>query len=212
MRIYRISGLGADKRVFLRVNEYLKQPIEFVPWIEPTSKETLRSYAHRLAGTIDTSEPFALVGVSFGGMISSEMNKIIAPERTVLVSSAACRKELPSYFRGAGRLGIVPYLPNRLLNVPKPLINVVASLKDAGQRAMVHDIMEQTDPGFLKWAVQSILTWDNDEVPNNIRRIHGKADRLLPLKAKANEVVEGGHLVIVQRPKEMAGLIEKELS
>ncbi len=212
MRIYGISGLGADERVFHKVNKYLKEPITYVPWLKPEADEPLKHYAHRMADTLDTSEPFALIGVSFGGMLSSEITKILSPERTVLISSAACRKELPAYFRGAGKLHFVPYIPEGLLKLPRPLMDVVSSLKEKEDRQLMHDIMQETDPKFLKWAVHSILTWDNDEIPKGLRRIHGDSDRLLPLKAKANQLVKGGHLVIIEKPKEMAGLIEKELS
>ena len=212
MRVYGISGLGADERVFLKVNAYLKQPITFVPWLEPERNETLQHYAFRMADTLDNSEPFALVGVSFGGMVSSEITKILKPVRTVLVSSAACRQELPFYFRGAGRLHLVPYIPESLLTIPRPLMDVISSLKAKEDRKLMGDIMRDTDPKFLKWAVNSILTWDNDEVPTDIRRIHGDSDRLLPLRAEANQLLKGGHLVIIEQAEIMAGMIEKELS
>lgn len=212
MKIYGISGLGADERVFDQVNRYLDHKIEFVPWLEPEPKESLRHYALRMAGTLDTQAPFSLVGVSFGGMIATEMRKVIHPQRTVIVSSAACRKELPIYFRGVGRLNLVPYIPNSFINVPRPLINVITSIKDEAQADLVYDIMQKSRPEFIKWAVQSILTLDNDEVPEGLRRIHGKADRLLPLKAKSADLIEGGHMVIVEKPEEMARLIKKELS
>ncbi|NND93506.1 MAG: alpha/beta hydrolase [Flavobacteriales bacterium] len=212
MRIYGISGLGADERVFQRVNEYLGEPIHFVPWIDPQPKETLSHYAHRLAETIDTSEPYCLVGVSFGGMIATEMNKIINPEKTIIISSAATKDELPLYFRGAGRLNLVPYIPKSLIQVPRPLLDVVMSVKKQESKNLVRDIVKTTDKDFLKWAVQSILTWDNEEIPNNLRRIHGKADRVLPLKADADKIIEGGHLVIVDEPQEIAQVLEEELA
>lgn len=212
MRIYGISGLGADERVFHKVNLYLKEPVTYVPWLEPQSNEPLRHYAHRMAETLESSEPFALVGVSFGGMLSSEITKILSPKRTILVSSAACRKELPAYFRGAGKLHLVPYIPESLLKIPRPLLDVISSLKVKEDRQLMNDIMQDTDPKFLKWAVNSILTWDNDDVPEGIRRIHGDSDRLLPMKVQANQVLKGGHLVIIEQAEKVAKLIEKELS
>jgi pimeloyl-ACP methyl ester carboxylesterase len=211
MKVYGISGLGADERVFQKVNEFLDEPITYVPWIDPEPKESLSHYAKRLAGTLDTSQPFSLVGVSFGGMIATEMNKVLKPERTVIVSSAATKDELPIYFRGVGRLNLVQYIPTSLMRVPTPLIDVITSVKKEESKALVHDIMNSTDRDFLKWAVQCILTWDNTEVPSNLKRIHGKADRLLPLKAEADDILEGGHLVIMDRPEEIAELIKKEL-
>jgi hypothetical protein len=51
MKIYAISGLGADKRVF----EYLSLEHELVPisWIKPKSKESIIDYAERLIDKYD---------------------------------------------------------------------------------------------------------------------------------------------------------------
>ena len=183
MKVYGVSGLGADERVFERVNAYLEEPITYVPWIRPEANETLAHYAQRLSETIDTSEPFALVGISFGGMLSTEMNKHIKPERTILVSSCACREELPSYFRGVGRLNLVPYIPEQLMQVPGPLLEVILDLKEKESKKLMRDIIGSTDRSFIKWAVQAILTWDNTEIPSNIKRIHGKADRVVSIES-----------------------------
>jgi pimeloyl-ACP methyl ester carboxylesterase len=209
MHIYGISGLGADERVFEAVNEYLENPITYVPWLQPEPHETLAHYAERMAGTLDTQDPFILVGLSFGGMIASEMNKHVHPEKTIIISSCACADELPIYFRGVGRMNLVPYIPTRLMQLPPPLVEAVMSLKKQASKRLIHDIMEHTDREFLKWAVQAILTWDNTEVPDRLKRIHGRADLLLPLKVTADEILEGGHLVIVEEPRLIAEAIQR---
>lgn len=211
MRIYGISGLGADERVFDQVNEYLKEPITYVPWIDPEPEESLRHYAHRLAKTINTDEPFSLIGLSFGGMLASEMNKVIKPERTLIISSAASKDELPRFFRGVGKLNLVPNIPKRLIQFPDAILDTFMSVKKPENRELVHQIMKDTDLDFLKWATQSILTWDNEEVPRNLKRIHGNSDLVLPLKTEADDLMEGGHMVIIEEPEQMAKLIEKEL-
>lgn len=209
MHIYGISGLGADERVFEAVNEYLDTPITYVPWLRPEPDESLAHYAERMAGTLDTEQPFLLVGLSFGGMIASEMNKHIHPEKTIIISSCACAEELPIYFRGVGRLNLVPYIPTQLMHLPPALVDAVMSLRKEASKQLIHDIMEHTDRNFLKWAVQAILTWDNTVVPDRLKRIHGRADRLLPLKVPADEVLEGGHLVIVEEPRQVAQAIQR---
>lgn len=212
MKVYGLSGLGADERVFHAINAHLERPIINIPWIKPLGNESLRAYAHRLSETIDSSESFALVGVSFGGMIASEMNKVISPERTILISSASRRSELPAYFRGAGKLNIVPHVPSKMIQLPDAFMKFLSPVKDPKQRDLFIDIAKRTDREFLKWAVQSILTWDNDVVPERLRRIHGSKDRLLPMRSKADVILEGGHLVILEKAREMAEAIERELS
>ncbi len=211
MKLYGISGLGADERVFKKVNEFLSEPIIYVPWIEPEPKETLSHYAKRLSTTIDTSESFALVGLSFGGMIVSEMNKHVRPERSVIISSAACMYELPGYFRGIGRLNLVPYIPERLLSLPVPLLDAVMNLKRQDSKELMHEMVHATDREFIKWAVQAILTWENEEIPKNLTRIHGSVDRVLPVKTDVDDLLEGGHLVIMDEYRRIAEAIQRSI-
>ena len=55
MKIYGISGLGADKRVF----EYLTLDYQFIPidWIKPEDKETIEEYSLRLSPLAQKCRP-----------------------------------------------------------------------------------------------------------------------------------------------------------
>lgn len=83
MKAYFISGMGADKRVFTHIQ--LPEGFEavFLDWLAPNREETLPSYAMRLADHIDTTEPFVLIGLSFGGMLATEIAKQYPPAATV---------------------------------------------------------------------------------------------------------------------------------
>ena len=63
MKIFAISGLGADKRVF----EYLTLEHELVPveWVSPKNKETITDYSKRLIEkyAIGTENNFGILGV-----------------------------------------------------------------------------------------------------------------------------------------------------
>lgn len=81
MKLYCISGLGANQKAF----KFLKFPdgIEpvFIEWLIPERGETLVHYTQRMAKNIDTSEDFALLGLSFGGIIVQEMNRFLSPKK-----------------------------------------------------------------------------------------------------------------------------------
>ena len=68
MNVYFISGLGADKRVFSKLQLDDQFSVNYIEWIAPLKKETLQHYASRLVTQIDTTKPFQLVGLSFGGI------------------------------------------------------------------------------------------------------------------------------------------------
>ncbi|MDF4221942.1 hypothetical protein [Maribacter huludaoensis] len=56
MKIYAISGLGADQRVF----EHLNLDIELIAldWITPHKNESIKVYAKRLSEVIETDDEF----------------------------------------------------------------------------------------------------------------------------------------------------------
>ncbi|WP_443946477.1 alpha/beta fold hydrolase [Pedobacter sp. AW1-32] len=95
MNVYFISGLGADRRIFSNINLRPDLKIIHVNWIAFGKKESLEKYAARLSLQIDTSISFALVGVSFGGIIAVELAKLLKPSATVIISSSVKRTELP---------------------------------------------------------------------------------------------------------------------
>ncbi|MBK7885618.1 MAG: hypothetical protein IPJ81_18875 [Chitinophagaceae bacterium] len=73
--IYCISGLGADERVFTKINIEGYQ-LKVIPWLTPLRNETLPQYATRMRSNIEEENP-VMMGLSFGGMVSIEIAKQI---------------------------------------------------------------------------------------------------------------------------------------
>ena len=55
----------------------------------------MESYAKQLVQQIDTTEDVILIGVSFGGMVISEINKLINSKKSIIISSAQNKYEIP---------------------------------------------------------------------------------------------------------------------
>ena len=113
MKLYAISGLGADKRVF----DYLSLDCEIVhlDWVEPKKNEKIGDYAFRLSKKIKGNEKFGLIGVSFGGLIAVEISKITKPEITILVSSAETKKGLRRIYSLFGRTKLIKLIPVKIV-------------------------------------------------------------------------------------------------
>ena len=83
MKIFAISGLGADKRVF----KYLILEHDLIPieWIKPKEKEPIIEYSKRLIKEygIGNEQEFGILGVSFGGLIATEISKLTKPKFTI---------------------------------------------------------------------------------------------------------------------------------
>lgn len=212
MKIYCISGLGADERAF----QFLDlQPHQFVylDWIKPLVGETLPDYAQRMGQRIDTSEPYALMGFSFGGMLSVEIAKTHKPHKLFLVSSILGEKDVPALHRFAGNIKLHQLLPDNLLTSANILTMMAFGLETPASEKLLKEILQEADPFFFRWALESILRWKNQDVPEHVR-IHGTKDRILPVDtAQVQYVLKGGgHFAIVDRADEISSIIKQELS
>src|SRR5690606_31739054 len=99
MKVYFISGLAADRRIFKNIRLPAGCEIRHLDWIPPLEAESLEAYAIRLGERIDRSRPFALLGMSMGGMVAAILARHFTPVLTVIISSAPAPRFLPPYFR-----------------------------------------------------------------------------------------------------------------
>jgi len=210
MKAYCISGIGANEKVF----HQLKLDFDYVPikWVPTEASETLKDYAFKLCEQVDTSEPFVLIGVSYGGMLATEMNKLIHPEKTILISSTATRKELPWILRFLGRIKIILLVPSIFFTVPPFIIFWFFGINTMEGKRMIGEIIRGIDKKFTKLSVKKILEWENMEVAPNTLRIHGDKDRLLPapLNVEYIEVENAGHFMIGNRVEEVSEILNRE--
>lgn len=213
-RIYFISGLGADKRVFRKLSFPADYELIYIDWITPDKNELLQDYALRLAGAIDTSKPFYLVGVSFGGFIAVEIAKVLKPVHTFLISSLKTKEEMPWYYKLAGSLKLLHILPASQFKSANVLSYKFFGAKTAEHKIMLKQIISDTDLVFLKWALMSALSWKNTELLQNLTHIHGTKDQILPIRyIHPDEVITGGgHLMVYVQAKRVSELIQKVVS
>ena len=207
MKVYAFSGLGADGRIFSQLN--LDHEIVPIQWLEPEKNETLPEYALRLTDQIDTNEPFSLLGVSFGGMLVSEIIKTLDPVHVILISSAATRFELPWMAAVSRRLAIHEVLPARIYK-PPTWVAYIGFPTDQSQRQVAKGIIRDTDYRFVKWALGAIVHWDNEQIPQNVCHFHGRLDPILPLKRRMNaQVIGTGHFIILRHAEEISKRINR---
>src|SRR5258705_2778636 len=112
-RVYFISGLGADKRVFSFLDLSFCEPV-YVDWIKPVKKESLEGYALRLREEIPETNP-TIVGISFGGMLATEMAKADPNVKAILISSNKTAKEFPGYLRIGRYFPFYKWMPSKMM-------------------------------------------------------------------------------------------------
>lgn len=208
MKVYGISGLGADKRVF----RYLDLTYELIPldWIPAKLNETLNEYASRLAEKIDTTEDFILIDVSFGGLVAVEISKILKPALIILISSAEVKKDVRRIYRIIGKTGLVKWVPAAFF---KPPVIMAEWLFGARNKKLLRKIIDDTDLAFAKWAIEQLITWKNNSRFENCIKIHGDKDVLFPLRKNKNtiEIPGGHHFMVVYKAEEISKMINDEI-
>ena len=117
MKLYVISGLGADFKVLENINFPENLEVVFLDWLIPENKEDFHHYVERMADRVDDSEPFALLGYSFGGLIVQEIDKIKPAEKVVIMGSIKSDKEKSRFIKFGEISRITKYLPQRMFSV-----------------------------------------------------------------------------------------------
>lgn len=213
-RIYLISGLGADRRAFRKLVFPEGFEITYLDWIPALPKESLAKYALRMAEVIDTSKPFYLIGLSFGGMLAVEIAKKLNPIHTFLISSSPVYHQLPWYFRMAGRLHLEKLVPVQLMKKGNSIGLRFLGAKTDDEKRILRQLVLDSDPVFMKWALTAILSWRNTELPKSLTHIHGNSDYILPSRFyKPDLMIQGGsHFMVYARAKEISAAIQKLIS
>ena len=208
-KIYFISGLGADRRVFSNLTFPSDCELKYLDWITPIPHESLEQYACRMAERIDTSSPFYLIGLSFGGMLCTEIAKRLKPLHTYIISSIPVCTELPGYYRVAGTLKLHQVISLNLAKRSTPLMYKMFGLTTPREKMVFDQIIAHADLPFVKWALSCILAWKNTIKPENLTHIHGTNDHILPIKyAHPDVAIEGGgHMMIVSHAEEISQIL-----
>jgi hypothetical protein len=203
--VYFISGLGADNRVY----EYITLPPGFemkhLLWNEPEKNETLLNYTKRIAEQIDTSQPFILIGMSLGGMIAIELNKLIHPIKTIIISTVASPKAYSGLFHFIRLFQLHKLVPTFLLRIPSPPVYWIFGLQNKKERLLLKSFMKNVTNSYLNWSIDKVINWSNNYKPEKLVHIHGTRDRIFPFKKTGADikVVNGGHFMVHNNANEI---------
>lgn len=210
--IFIFSGLGADERVFQKF-DLSNFEVIYIKWIIPQTNETIEEYATRLVCQITDKNPI-LIGLSFGGIMAIEVSKQIETEKILLISSVKTRKEIPFYFRFAGKLRLHKLLPAKILKSANFMTKWFFGTSSKFDKEILQQILRETNPIFLKWAIDCLLHWSHDQAMENVFHLHGTKDRILLNRfLKCDLLVKGGgHLMVLNKATEVSEIINDQLN
>ncbi len=210
--IYCISGLGADERAFskLIIEGY---QLHVIQWLKPLAKETIAQYAARMRETIAEENP-VLMGLSFGGIICTEIAKQITVKKIILISSVKSLHELPRWMWVVAKLRLNKMVPlKRTSKFSTQIQNFFLGISTPEEKAIVAVSRKKDNTEYIHWAVNEVINWKNSWQHQAIFHIHGDKDKIFPVKrVNATYVIKNaGHFMIMNRAEEVSIYINQIL-
>lgn len=205
MPIYALSGLGTDERIFSRLS--WSQPMHYLPWLTPYRRETLQSYAARMAAGIPGDQPVIILGLSFGGIVAQEIARIRPVKQLLLLSTIKSAAEKPLAFRlmrylplyqlsrGSWRIRTLPYWAPRF------------GVRDQEEIALLQRMFGEFSDDYRMWAVKQLTHWDSAAPPSvPCTHLHGTADHVFPARyLQGAKLVSGAnHFMVYQEPERVS--------
>ncbi|MFN1217734.1 alpha/beta hydrolase [Chryseobacterium kwangjuense] len=210
MKIYVVSGLGADFKVLERLEFPENCELIFIDWLIPEKNEPFHAYVERMAEKIDVSEPFSLLGYSFGGIMVQEINQLKPAQKVVIMGSIRSDKEKSKFIKTGEITKLPRILPTGMFNDKAANVySVIRKLFDP-KNPKILQYFRVRDPYYLKWSVEKVSEWKFEEIPNVIQ-ILGDKDIVFPIKySKPDYVIKGGtHLFPAIRHKEVSKILKE---
>ncbi|MBG9377086.1 alpha/beta hydrolase [Panacibacter sp. DH6] len=208
MKVYFISGLGADKTVFQLLKLHNAEPV-FIDWITPLKNESLPDYALRLKSFYKIPDNAFIAGLSFGGMLTTEIAKAFPSVKGILLSSAKTSKEIPFYYRTGKYFSLYKWTSPKMQRWFMLRIKSWFDLKTPAFIKVYEELIANSDTAFNNWAVSALLNWSNKIVPGNVVHVHGTIDKILPYKYVTSNytIRKGGHLMVLEQAAEVSAIM-----
>src|SRR5690606_33061304 len=150
---------GSDYRIFNDINFPENTVCVHINYPIPDKKETMQSYALRLCKQIDTTLPFAFVGVSFGGMIVTELSDILQPTHAIIISSAKSKFEIPVRYRFMKFLPVYKLVPPFLYKIGSKVLQPIVEPDRKNKKEIFKAMLNAKNSKFLKRATALIVNW-----------------------------------------------------
>lgn len=210
MKLYIVSGLGADFKVLEKLELNPENEVVFLDWLIPERNEKFENYIQRMTDRVDDSEPFYLLGYSFGGIVVQEIDKLKKAEKVVILGSIKSDKEKSKIIKTGEITGIPKIIPEKVFNEKSAVAYSFLRKIFDPKNPKILEFFQVRDPYYLKWSVEKVSEWKFEENPNVIQ-ILGDKDIVFPLKySKPNYVIKGGtHLFPATKHKEVSKILQE---
>jgi pimeloyl-ACP methyl ester carboxylesterase len=196
--IHVLPGMGADHRMYPPPWQSLPDS-RFHDWPAYAGEDSIAAMARRIMTEAGIADGDTLVGSSLGGIVACEIAGLRRLDGLVLVGSGKNQGEISSL------LAVLYPLANL---APIELLRRAAGKIPNELAAMFHDSQAE----FIRGMCRAIFNWPGlDETRITPLRIHGRYDRVFPLPAGVDLVLEGGHVIAMTHAAECVAFIKAHL-
>jgi pimeloyl-ACP methyl ester carboxylesterase len=212
--IYLFPGQGSDERIFAGFRPDSSYTLVPIKYPVPEKNTTLKQFARQVSAQVDTTKPYVFIGVSLGGMICTELTESMKPEKTIIISSAKCRKELPFRYRFQKSVPVYKMIPKTIIKGGALMLQPIVEPDRKKNKAVFKSMLRSKDKSYLKRTIGMIINWDRQSYPERIIHIHGTNDHTLPhRKLKCNYTIQkGSHMMTLTKAGEINRLLNEILS
>ena len=217
-----LPGLGADKRLFEKLQGLLKHESVVMDWIPTKGDEPLESYVQRLAQTCNSfgSRRYIICGLSFGGVIAPILANYLNAAGCIIISSVRTPVQLPLSYKILFRpFYVMPSLFYITVACIKLLLKYfLNSFLCCKWKSLAEQFLD-SDSVWLFQSLRMLLTWSNNSLKTftsyhfPILQIHGQRDRIIPISNTCPDYVisKGGHVLVDSFSQEISECIDSFL-
>lgn len=209
MKLYTISGLGADEKVLEKLTFNSGVEPVHIPWLIPEKDEDFHHYVARMSEFIDDSEDFYLLGYSFGGIIAQEIHKLKPAKKIVILGSIRSDSEKSKFIKLGQKTNAIRYVPLRILNDKSTFFYAFFRKLFDPKNPKLTQYFTVKDPYYLKWSMDKVAHWKFDKISGVIQILADK-DIVFPIKNSQPDFVikNATHLFPVTKHKEVSEILK----
>ena len=211
--VYLLPGQGADERLFNNITLDSQYVVKYIKYSIPDVNDNMHTFAHKMAQQIDTTEPFILIGTSFGGMLATEMNDFLSPEKVIIISSAKSQYELPKRYQRQKKNKLYKIVTPKMTKFGAIILQPIVEPDRIRENATFRSMLWDKNPRYMQQSVRLIIEWNRSDYNDNIIHIHGEKDRTVPIRNVDYDILikKGSHMMTLTEGEYLSGILNELL-
>ena len=193
--IHILPGMGANHRMYSAPAWQNLPDARFIDWPLHRGESSIADIANRIIAETKISDGDIIVGSSLGGIVGCEIARTVSLKALVLIGSAKNKDEVSSLLtllHPLARLAPIEFVQMSVGKFPSELTQM----------------FNQSQASFIRAMCAAIFDWPGlDESGIKPLRIHGTHDHVIPLPAKIDLVLDGGHLIAISHAEDCVRFI-----